>query len=220
MYVFSARPIGHRPALTLVELLLTIAVLGILAAVLIPQLSGDLPERLSAAAQVVATDLDYARSLAVANNSTYRLTFDPPLNRYVLRHSGVASQFNTLPRSPFRETSDAVDEQTTNLSKLPIPEPGVRLLTVVQMQGTGSSTNVVEFTPLGGTTAAQQSVIWLGCGKGSLRRFISVRVDPITGLVTIGPAVSALPAPIATIVQQALPSEAMAAQAEAVATSP
>src|SRR5438552_490664 len=49
-----------RSALTLIELLLTLAVLGILAAILIPQLSGDLPERLSAAAQVVSTDLDYA----------------------------------------------------------------------------------------------------------------------------------------------------------------
>src|SRR3954469_13332677 len=87
--------------LTLVELLLTIAVLGILAAILIPQLTGDLPERLTAGAQAVAADLDYARSLAVANNSPYSITFDPANNLYYLRHSGANAQFNTLPRSPF-----------------------------------------------------------------------------------------------------------------------
>src|SRR5437762_3165015 len=86
--------------LTLIELLLTLAVLGILAAILIPQLSGDLPERLSAAAQVVSADLDYARSLAVANNTSYTITFDPGSNRYYLRHSGPNPQFNTLPASP------------------------------------------------------------------------------------------------------------------------
>jgi Tfp pilus assembly protein FimT len=54
--------------------LLTIAVLGILAAILIPQLSGDLPERLNSGAQIISTDFDYARSLAVANNSSYRIS--------------------------------------------------------------------------------------------------------------------------------------------------
>ncbi|HMC11000.1 MAG TPA: prepilin-type N-terminal cleavage/methylation domain-containing protein, partial [Pirellulaceae bacterium] len=67
------RATGRRRGLTLIELLLTIAVLAILAAVLIPQLSGDLPERLSAASQIVSADLDYARSLAVSNNTSYRI---------------------------------------------------------------------------------------------------------------------------------------------------
>src|SRR5262245_42798814 len=95
----STKPL--RAALTLIELLLTIAVLGILAAILIPQLSGDVPERLDAGAQVVAADIDYARSLAVANNSTYRLTFDKATNSYCLQHTGSLAALNTLPRSPF-----------------------------------------------------------------------------------------------------------------------
>src|SRR5947209_7144854 len=104
----STRPIPARAidrvGLTLIELLLTIAVLGILAAILIPQLSGDLPERLTAAAQVVSTDFDYARALAVANNTSYAITFDPANNLYYLRHTGTNPQFNTLPASPYRQT--------------------------------------------------------------------------------------------------------------------
>jgi Tfp pilus assembly protein FimT len=192
---------------------LTIAVLGILAALLIPQLSGDLPERLTAAAQVVAADLDYARSLAVSNNTTYRITFQPGANRYTLRHSGAAAQFNTLPPSPHRENDDPVTQQTTNLSALPIPEPGVRLVAVVQMQGTGQSTTEIEFNPLGGTTSPRTTVVWLACGRGSVRRFISVGVDPITGLVTIGSPVSALPSAVSTIVEATLATESAQTQA-------
>jgi prepilin-type N-terminal cleavage/methylation domain-containing protein len=192
-----------RAGLSLIEMLLTLAVLAILAAVLIPQLSGDLPERLSAAAQVISTDLDYARSLAVSNNTSYRITFDTANNEYVLRHCGTNPQFNTLPRSPFRQTDDAASEQTTELSELPIPEPRVRLVAVIRMQGGGQSITSVEFTPLGGTTNGNPTVLWLACGSGSVRRFLSISVDPVTGLVTIGPTVTALPSGVDTIVQQA-----------------
>lgn len=197
-------PNRARPALTLIELLLTLAVLGILAAVLIPQLSGDLPERLSSAAQVISADLDYARSLAVANNTRYRITFDVPNNEYKLRHSGTNAIFNTLPRSPFGQTADAVNEQTTDLSQLPIPEPRVRMVAVVQMQGAGLATSTVEFTPLGGTTSSQVTAIWLACGSGQLRRYCAVSIDPVTGLVSISQPTKALPANITTIVKQAV----------------
>jgi prepilin-type N-terminal cleavage/methylation domain-containing protein len=192
----------RRRGLTLIELLLTIAVLGILAAILIPQLSGDLPERLNAGAQVISADLDYARSLAVANNTSYRITFDPANNRYYLRHSGTNPQFNTLPRSPFRQSDDPADQQTTKLGTLPLPEPGVRLVAVVEVQGSAQSTASLEFTPLGGTTSTYPTVVWVGCGTGTLARYISVAVDPITGLVTIGRPVAGLPAAVSMIVQQ------------------
>jgi prepilin-type N-terminal cleavage/methylation domain-containing protein len=191
-----------RGGLTLIELLLTLAVLGILAAILIPQLSGDLPERLSAAAQIVSADLDYARSLAVANNSSYRITFDPANNRYYLKHSGTNAQFNTLPQSPYRQSDDPADQQTTNLSMLPLPEPGVRLIAAVQMQGTAQAATSVEFNPLGGTTSTYQTVLWLSCGGGLLQRYNSIQVDPVTGLVSIGPTVTALPSGITPIAQQ------------------
>lgn len=188
-----------RRGLSLIELLLTLAVLAILAAALIPQLTADLPERLDAAAQVVASDLDYARALAVANNSTYRVTFQPDQNQYYLRHTGGNSLFNALPRSPFRQNDDPVNQQTTRLSDLPLPEPGVRLVTLVVMQGAGQSATHIEFKGLGETASKYESVVWLSCGNGAARRYISVHVNPITGLTEIGPLRGALPAAVASL---------------------
>lgn len=189
----AGKPCVARSALTLIEVLIAITILGILAAVLIPQLSSDLPERLEAAAQIVAADLDHARGLAVAGNSNYRVTFEPGDNRYYLQHSGTNNLLNVLPASAFRQADDPPDRQTTDLSKLPIPEPQVRLAGAVEMAGAGQATTEVEFTSLGGTTSQVETVVWLACGSEANERFISIHINPITGLVEIGPLLAELP---------------------------
>ena len=194
---------ARRPGLTLLELLLSIALLGILCAVLIPQLSGDLPQRLGAAAQMLVSDLDYARTLAVSNQSAYRITFEPAKNRYFLRHAGTNPQLNTLPRSAFRQNDDPPDQQTTWLDRLPFPPPPVRLVAVIQWQGSGQLASAVEFTALGGTSSPFPTSIWLACGQGTLTRYLDVQVDPVTGLATVGTLRAALPPAVTALVQPA-----------------
>ena len=69
-------------AFTLLELLLVVAIVGILVGVLLPDMQPAVYDQLRSTAQIVATDLAYARSLAVANNDNYRITFDLNNNQY------------------------------------------------------------------------------------------------------------------------------------------
>lgn len=189
----SPRGQRRQRGITLVEVLLTIVIMAIIAAALIPQLSGDLPERLDSAAQVVAADMEYARSLAVANNSIYRITFDGDNNLYYLHHTGSNNLLDVLPDSPFRQNDDPPDRQTTDLSLLPVPPPGIRLAAVVRTNGVSQAVTEIDFQPLGGTLSQVETVIWLSCAAGADERFISVHVNPVTGLAEIGPLQAALP---------------------------
>jgi prepilin-type N-terminal cleavage/methylation domain-containing protein len=190
-----------RPArgLSLIELLLAVAILSILAAALIPQLGQQVPDQLLAAAEVVASDLEYSRSLAVANASTYRIRFTPSENRYVLQHSGANTLLHVLPKSPFRASNDLPDRQTTDLDELPLMQPAVELSRVVSRGSTVASVTDVEFTPLGGTTQANSTVVWLTCGSGSNRCFVAIAINPITGIVEIEPLTKSLPTNVSAV---------------------
>jgi len=193
----------HR-GLSLIELLITLAIVSILAAMLIPRMGQQVPDQLLSVSEIVAADLEYARSLAVVNNSKYQVTFEPAQNRYVLRHSGLNTLLHVLPASPFRQVSDEPDQQTTALSDLPLAQPMVSLHSVVAAGGTLTSVSDVEFTPLGGTTRTERTVVWLLCGNGAERRFISVEINPATGLVEIGSLTKSLPANVAALAAQAV----------------
>lgn len=191
---------GASTGLTLVELLITIVVVSIVAAMLIPQLGRQIPDQLGAVAQIVAADLEYARSLAVINNSKYRVSFDVAENRYVLRHSGANTLLHALPASPFRQGDDPPDAQTTELAGLPIAQPEVRLSRIAAGSGPVTSVSDVEFNALGGTTRSSLTTVWLSCGSGSDARYIPIEINPATGLVEVGELSKSLPSQVAALV--------------------
>ena len=172
---------------SLLELLIVVAVMGILAGLVLPSSDPSLHDQLRSAAQIVSGDLAYGRSLAVTNNSDYRFTFDTDNNRYVLEHSGDDPALDTLPDSPFRSSDDPPDQQIVDLEELPNLGSTVRIDAVAAQGSPPVPVVDLEFGPLGGTSRSEQTVIWLAAGKGLATRYIRLDVNPVTGLCTVGP---------------------------------
>jgi prepilin-type N-terminal cleavage/methylation domain-containing protein len=184
----------QRAALTLVEMLIVITLVGILSALVLPSAMPSIHDELVAGAQIVAADLAYGRSLAVLNNDSYQYLFDVTHNQYTLQYAGTNPTLAALPPSPFQSPQDPATQYIVRLSQWPRLSVPVTIYDVQQLAPQPIEATSVTFGPLGGTTQAQPIVIWLAAGVGAARRFISVSLNPTTGLATTGSFQATTPA--------------------------
>jgi prepilin-type N-terminal cleavage/methylation domain-containing protein len=180
---------------SLLELLIVVSIMGILAALAIPALTAGVHEQLQAIGQVIASDLQYGRSLAVANASRYQVTFDVAGNHYVLRHRGTNAALDTLPPSPARSANNPANEYWVHIDGLPqLGGHQVRIVSVTTLDGTPIGDGAIEFGPLGETMRAEETRIWIAGGHDAHQRYLSIHVDPVTGLASLGQFTSVAPA--------------------------
>jgi prepilin-type N-terminal cleavage/methylation domain-containing protein len=175
----------NNSAFSLLELLIVIAVICILLGAILPNGNPSALDALRSAAQIVSTELAYGRSLAMANNSAYKFTFDIAQNRFILQHSGSNTNLDKLPTTPFSSPGDTLYQHVVDLDEFPHIGPTARIAAVTLANSLQSAGNI-EFNPLGATTSTAGTVVWLVAGDGSNKRYITVTVDPVVGLSKIG----------------------------------
>src|SRR5437016_5888696 len=110
---------SSRAGYTLVEILIVVMVIGILAAMSIPAFGPNVVSSLNSTADVVVADLMNVRQLAIANNTSYRLTFEISENRYYLEHTGANASLNTLPPTIYPNPNNTATRQYFDLDDLP-----------------------------------------------------------------------------------------------------
>ncbi|MGE5296818.1 MAG: GspH/FimT family pseudopilin [Solirubrobacterales bacterium] len=76
---------------TIVELMIVLVILGVAAAIVVPMAGSAAPLQLRSAANMVAADLEYAKSLSITTGRNYRVSFDTTANTYeILDPNGLA----------------------------------------------------------------------------------------------------------------------------------
>ncbi len=179
---------------TLIELMIVIAIIGLMVGLVMPSSQPSLHEQLRSVAAILRTDLAFARSLAVTNDSQYEITFNWDDNEYVLEHSGANGGLDDLPRSPFRNLGDPADQHIVRLAEVSLSGPRVRLVTAANFGTFNGQIDNIEFGPLGETINAGPTYVWLAAGVGSDTRYIWLEINPITGLAGLGDFTAEAPA--------------------------
>jgi hypothetical protein len=164
---------------------MVVSILLLVAAAAVPMFQAGLVDQLENAAQVVVADIERARQLSIANNSKYKLVFSGPPG-YYLQHSGANAALNALPSWPYAQATDSATRQTTILDKLPGLTDAEIMGAVQVVDATRQVVDELEFTALGATSRAHPTEVWIAAGQGSARRYLSIVVNPVTGLAEVG----------------------------------
>lgn len=170
-----------RHAFTLLEILIVVVILSIAALVAVPMMSSAADVQVRSAAQRLAADLEYAKSLAVTHQRPYSVVFWPEQEKYeVRRYDGTAA---SNPLEPGR-TLTVEFPKTHGLQRVVIDQ-------VAFTSASGTQTAITfDYlgTPYSGTGVLPGNEINSGqiVLKDTANQFaLTISVEPMTGYVSI-----------------------------------
>jgi type IV fimbrial biogenesis protein FimT len=158
------------PAFTLVEVMIVVIIVGILAAIAVPMYTSAASVQLSAAANMIASDLEYAKSMAISTGKTYKVVFDTAAESYCIQTAGATIAH------PVRIGQDYVISFASD-----------GRLNKVDITSTNFTSDTISFNYLGtpsddaGTDLLSSGSIVLSA-EGST---MTVLIEPVTGYITI-----------------------------------
>lgn len=195
----SSNRSSEREGFTLIELILVVAVIGVVAAIVLPRLDPFLPERrLKSAVRLLSGTISLAYGEAIAKNKTYRLYFDSTKNMYwITEVTSVQKEEETEGSSAMRlgtqfellqyeKSSEKVEEKAPTepmFSPRTLPD-GVHFSTVEINRGlemAKSDLPYIEFSPLG--TAVPATIVLIN-DEGDQ---FAIEYDGVTGIPALLP---------------------------------
>ena len=161
-----------REGFTLLEIIVVVVILAIAAAMVVPMMSSGAQTKVLAAAQMLAADMEYAKSMAITRGRVYRVTFDEAGESYQLEDQDGAVLAHPVNKG-FNYVFDF---------------DGSRL-DGVQIEGAdfdGTTMTQVRFDSLGSPyngdgDPLNSGVITLRAGAWTQ----TIRVEPVTGIITL-----------------------------------
>jgi len=158
---------GISGGFTLIEIIIVVVILAIAAMTAIPLMSSAGSVQIRSAANMIAADLEYARSMAISRGQNYSVVFDKNTESY-----RIEDQYNNVIPHPVKKGFDyIIDFQNdSRLNKVDITNVNFDLTSRVQFDCLGSPYNLNNEGTVnlvaGGVTA-------------------TIAVEPVTGYISI-----------------------------------
>ncbi|MDI6447775.1 GspH/FimT family pseudopilin [Anaerobaca lacustris] len=149
---------------TLIELMIVIVIIGITAAIAVPLMSSAASVQIRAAGGIVAADLEYAKSRAIATGQQHKVVFDVGNDSYEILDSGNNSIEHPVTKKNAYVVDFAADGR---LDRVSIQSAVFGAGSTVTFDSLGSPDN-------GGSVVLQAG----GIGR-------TVTVEPVTGFISV-----------------------------------
>jgi len=161
----------QKSGFTLVELLVVVVILAIAAAMAVPMFSGAAGFQVQSAANMIAADLEYAKSMAISRQQQYGIVFDSAADTYQ-----VVDQNDTVIEHPVKVGF----QYTVNFSG------DSRLKSVDLATANFDGTDTIKFDYLGSPLRSDGNPMNSGTitlqGGGTA---MTVTVEPVTGYIRV-----------------------------------
>ena len=168
MCTISKSEFSRGKGFTLIEIIIVVIILSIAAMVAIPMMSSASSVQMRSAANLIAADLEYAKSMAISRGQNYLVKFDKDNDSYGIYKDGETDPIQHPVKKGFDYVMDFSSDK--RLGKVDI--------TNVNFDGTDS--NVVEFDCLGSPTGNGGTITISADGMTAI-----ISVEPVTGYITI-----------------------------------
>ena len=164
---------GRLNGFTIIELLIVVVILAIAAMAAIPLSSSAAGTQLRSAAQMVAADLEYAKSMAISRGQSFSVVFDEGAESY-----RILDQNSNLIKHPVKKGFDYIVDFSgdSRLSKVDIFDADF------------DGTDVVKFDYLGSPYSFDGTTKPLNSGSITLQAgtmTLTVNVEAVTGFISV-----------------------------------
>ena len=168
----TVRGQNYLTGFTLIEILIVVVVIGIAAMIAVPMMSSAASMQIRSAANMIAADLEYAKSTAISRGQNYSVVFDPDGNSYQIQ--GPSGVIDHPVKKGFQYIVNF--QSDSRLSRVDIVDadfdPGSSQTITFDYLGSPSN---------GGGISLSSGVITLQAG-GITK---TVQVEPVTGYISI-----------------------------------
>ncbi|MBW8034665.1 MAG: prepilin-type N-terminal cleavage/methylation domain-containing protein [Planctomycetes bacterium] len=158
-------------AFTLAELMIVVVIISIAALLAVPMMSSAADSQLRSAVNMIAADLEYAKSMSISRQQDYSVVFDVGGNSYEIRdESGSVIDHPMRVGTLFSVTLS----DDSRLSEVELDSVSFDSTSTVSFDYLGSPSN-------GSGTPLNSGSIVLDAGNYSM----TITVQPVTGFLTI-----------------------------------